>query len=68
MALVTGYKYAQASQIGIYQYSSVVFVGLIDWLLWNTIPTRGELMGALLVAFAGIIVIRSGKAKTEYDS
>ena len=42
LVLVTGYKYAQASQIGIYQYSSVVFVGLIDWWLWDIIPT-GEM-------------------------
>lgn len=60
MLLVHAYKYAQASQIGIYQYSSVVFVGLIDWLLWGTIPTAGEIIGAAIVALAGIIVIRSG--------
>lgn len=65
MALVTGYKYAQASQIGIYQYSSVVFVGIIDWLIWGTIPTKSEVIGALLVAFAGIIVIRSGTKKNS---
>jgi drug/metabolite transporter (DMT)-like permease len=63
MALVTGYKYAQASQIGIYQYSSVVFVGLIDWMIWGAIPSGGDLIGALLVAIAGIIVIRSGNHK-----
>jgi drug/metabolite transporter (DMT)-like permease len=63
LTLVTAYRYAQASQIGIYQYSSVVFVGLIDWLLWNTIPNSGEIIGALLVAFAGIIVIRSSAKK-----
>lgn len=60
MALVTGYRYAQASQIGIYQYSSVVFVGLINWLLWNSIPSWSEILGALLVTIAGIIVIKSG--------
>ncbi len=64
MALVMGYKYAQASQIGIYQYSSVVFVGLIDWLFWDIIPSKREVIGALLVAFAGIVVIRSGTKKT----
>lgn len=63
MALVVGYRYAQASQIGIYQYSSVVFVGLIDWLIWGTLPTSGEILGAVLVAIAGIIVIRSGSKK-----
>lgn len=65
IALVTGYKYAEASQIGIYQYTSVVFVGIIDWLLWGAIPTGGEILGALLVAFAGIIVIRSGSGKSS---
>lgn len=64
MALVTGYKYAQASQIGIYQYSTVVFVGILDWMLWDAIPSGRELLGALLVASAGILVIRSG-AKRE---
>lgn len=60
MALVTGYRYAQASQIGIYQYSSVVFVGLINWLIWSIVPSSSEIIGALLVTIAGIIVIRSG--------
>lgn len=59
LALVTGYKYAKAAQIGIYQYTSVVFVGLLNWLLWGAVPTGGEAIGALLVAMAGIIIIRS---------
>lgn len=65
MALVAGYKFASASQIGVYQYCSVVFVGLINWLIWGSIPTIGEMIGALLVAIAGIIVIRSGSKKRE---
>jgi drug/metabolite transporter (DMT)-like permease len=65
MGLVTGYKYAEASQIGIYQYSSVVFVGIINWMLWNVVPTGGEIIGALLVAFAGILVIRSRAEKPK---
>lgn len=59
LLLVRGYGYADASQIGIYQYTSVVFVGVIDWLLWSTVPSYGEILGALLIALAGIIVIRS---------
>jgi len=63
MALVTGYKYAKASEIGIYQYTSVVFVCLFDWLLWGTIPTKGEIIGVSLVSLAGIIIIRGGREK-----
>lgn len=58
--LVEGYKFAEASQIGIYQYSSVVFVGIIDWLIWDIVPPLSNLFGVLLVAIAGIIIIRSG--------
>lgn len=60
MALVKAYQYADASQVGIYQYTSVVFVGLLDWLLWNSVPTTGEIFGILLVSIAGILIIRSG--------
>lgn len=62
VALVRGYKYASASQIGIYQYSSIVFVGLLDWLIWHTAPTPSEYIGIILVTLAGVIIIRSGRA------
>lgn len=65
MALVTSYKYAEAAQIGIYQYSSVVFVGLFDWYLWGAIPSYWELLGVVLVALAGIIIIRSNHPKAS---
>lgn len=60
IALVKGYKYADASKIGIYQYTSVIFVGFFEWMLWDVVPTGGEFMGVLLVMLAGIIIIRNG--------
>lgn len=62
IALVTAYKYADASKIGIYQYLSVVFVAILNWLLWNSVPNGQDILGAILVALAGIIIIRSGKS------
>lgn len=64
IALVNGYKYASASEIGIYQYATVAFVGLLDWLLWNVIPAMSDILGIILVAMAGIIVIRSGNNRS----
>lgn len=58
-ALVKGYMYAEAYQIGIYQYATVVFVGLIEWLLWGHTPGLADFLGMILVAFAGIWIIRS---------
>lgn len=60
LSLVKGYQYAEASQIGIYQYSSVIFVGLFDWLLWKVAPTMSDVFGIILVALAGMVIIRSG--------
>lgn len=61
LGLVRGYKYASASEIGIYQYLSVVFVALLNWMVWNSVPTLIESVGILIVSLAGIIIIRSGK-------
>jgi drug/metabolite transporter (DMT)-like permease len=59
--LVNSYKYAEASQVGVYQYSSVAFVALLDWLLWNSIPNNWDLIGIALVTLAGVVIIRSNK-------
>ncbi len=63
LALVTGYKYAEASQIGIYQYASVVFVGLLDWMLWDVVPNSRDVLGVCLVALAGMIIIHNSQPK-----
>lgn len=63
LALVNSYKYATASQVGIYQYASVAFVGLLSWIIFGSVPTTGELLGILLVVIAGTIIIRSGIQK-----
>lgn len=65
LALVNGYKYASAPQIGIYQYLSVVFVGLFDFLIWGVVPNEMDIIGILLVIIAGIIIIRSGTNSKE---
>ena len=58
-ALVKAYTYAEAYQIGIYQYCTVVFVGLIEWFVWGHTPGLADLLGMILVALAGIWIIRS---------
>ena len=61
--LVRGYKYAEASQVGVYQYCSVVFVGLLDWMIWSIVPSGWDLLGILFVALAGIVIIRNSNHK-----
>lgn len=62
LALVNAYRYAAASQVGIYQYMTVVFVVLLNWMIWHSVPSSWDLLGALFVAIAGMFIIRSGNA------
>lgn len=68
LALVKGYTYADASEIGIYQYSSVAFVGILDWIIWGMVPTISEAIGILIVACAGVIIIRYGNNQKKLSS
>lgn len=61
LCLVNAYRYAMASEIGIYQYASVVFVGLIEWMFWGSVPSIWDTLGIAFVAFAGMIILRNGK-------
>lgn len=63
--LVRAYTYAEASQVGVFQYSSVVFVGILNWIIWGQIPPALDLLGVLLVATAGVIIIYCGRGNQE---
>lgn len=57
-SLVKAYRYATASDVGVFQYASVIFVGLIDWLVWGTTLPLSDMVGILFVIVAGIVIIR----------
>lgn len=62
VGLVRAYIYATASEVGVYQYSSVVFVAIVEWLIWAKAPDLLDCAGFILVAIAGIFIITfSGK-------
>ncbi|MGK5595564.1 MAG: hypothetical protein ACSNEK_09460 [Parachlamydiaceae bacterium] len=33
--IVRAYRYAGASKIGVFQYSTIIWVGIIDWIVWE---------------------------------
>lgn len=55
--LAAAYSYADAAKIGALQYSSLLFVGIISYLLWGKVPTGIELVGMALVIVGGVIVV-----------
>ncbi len=55
--IVKAYHYAEASHVGPFQYASVVFSGIIGWVIWKQVPGIYDLIGVILVILGGILAI-----------
>jgi drug/metabolite transporter (DMT)-like permease len=61
LSLTMAYSYAKPSKIGIFQYTTIIFVGLIEWFLWDKHPSPLEFLGFLLIASSGSTIIAKSK-------
>jgi drug/metabolite transporter (DMT)-like permease len=51
------YHYVKASVIAPTSYFAVVFAGILDWVIWQHVPTTGVLLGTALVVAGGILTL-----------
>ncbi len=58
------YSYAKPSIVSPISYFSVVFSGLIGWLIWGHVPTALSLVGIAVVICAGICTVYLGNSDT----
>lgn len=56
--LTRGYSLAPVASVGPFIYSSVLFAGLFDWLLWSNLPDVYSLVGAVLVILGGATAMK----------
>jgi len=56
--LTRAYSHAPAGRVGPFIFTGVVFAGVIDWILWGTLPHAFSVAGALLVGAAAILALR----------
>lgn len=57
LLLVKAYRYAEPHQIGVFQYSSVIFSAVIGWLFFDEIPNGVSLIGMVLITLGGALAI-----------
>lgn len=55
--ITLSFKYAKASTLAPVSYLSVVYAGILDWLIWHHIPAMMTVMGIILVIIGGIITL-----------
>jgi drug/metabolite transporter (DMT)-like permease len=62
LLMTRAYQQAPAAQVGPFIYGSVAFAGLFDWLVFERHPDGMSMLGAILVAVAGILALRNGRS------
>lgn len=64
LLLTRGYAMASPARIGAFTYTSVVFAGLLGYVFWQETLHGLFISGALLIALAGILVLRERRTET----
>lgn len=60
LLIILAYRHASAGRIAPFNYSVVVFSGLIGWLVWKNTPDLLSLFGVILVTLGGILSTKFG--------
>ncbi len=61
--MTRAYALAPATHSGPFVYATIVFATLLGWVFWNEVPDPWSVLGALIVCFAGVLMIRYGESK-----
>ncbi|MBV8864517.1 MAG: DMT family transporter [Acidobacteriaceae bacterium] len=58
--IILAYRYASASELSPFNYSVVVFSGLLGWIFYGNVPTLEAITGTVLICGGGILSISAG--------
>lgn len=61
--IILAYRYAGAAELSPFNYSVVVFSGIMGWIFFASVPGVSAIAGTLLICAGGILSIRSGHAE-----
>lgn len=60
---LSSFRFAMPSVLSAFNYSSVVFAAILEWLIWNQFPDFLSILGIILVCLGGILSMRYGVPK-----
>ncbi len=58
--IILAYRCASAAQISPFNYTVVIFSGLLGWMFFGNVPDLISLVGTLLICAGGILSIKAG--------
>ncbi len=59
-------RYASSNEVAPIIYTSVIFAGLIDWLIWKETPDLLSLVGMIVVCAGGILTLNFSQKKSSH--
>lgn len=60
--LILAYQHASAQRLASFNYSVVIFSGLIGWIVWNHVPDAISFLGILIICAGGLLSVMFGGA------
>lgn len=67
LAITEAFNHGEASVVAPFEYTALAFGVAIDWLLWNTLPDRLTLLGAVIIVGSGLYLIRHEAVHIESE-
>ena len=58
--IILAYRHASAAQISPFNYTVVIFSGLLGWIVFGNVPDMMSIAGTLLICAGGILSIKAG--------
>jgi drug/metabolite transporter (DMT)-like permease len=58
--IIIAYRYADSAQLSPFNYTVVIFSGLLGWIFFGLVPTIMAVAGTVLICLAGILSVRRG--------
>lgn len=58
--IILAYRYASASELSPFNYTVVIFSGLLGWWVFGTVPDALAILGTILICAGGILSIEAG--------
>ena len=61
--IILAYRYASATELSPFNYTVVVFSGLLGWRFFGNVPDTAAVVGTMLICAGGILSIRAGHSE-----
>lgn len=59
------YKYAPATEVSIYSYTTIIFSALLGFLVWGEVPAIFTVIGVILIVLGAYVIFRGQNRKPK---